>query len=86
MCVESSKLRSGVCVCDVVGNVCLISAESLKKVTAADTLLWSQTDASPGVCVCVCVCVCDLMTSCVFSPSVLNHSICDQSASKAPGW
>lgn len=81
MCVESSKQVRCVCVCDVVGNVCLISAESLKKVTAADTLLWSQTDVSPGVC----ACERDLMTSCVFSTSVLNHSICDQSASKASG-
>lgn len=48
ICVESSKHRSDVC---VVGNVCLICAESLKKVTAADSLLWSQTDVSPGVCV-----------------------------------
>lgn len=48
------------CVC-VVENVCLICAESLKKVTAADSLLWSQTDVSPGVCMDVgvtsCVCV-----------------------------
>ena len=57
MYVESSKHASDVlCVCDAaVGSVCFISAESLKKVTAADTLLWSQTDVSPGVCVCKCV-------------------------------